>query len=47
MNLLMAALASNIRMFKDDGGSNSENRSKGKSKDQEDPGKELWKEFKK
>jgi hypothetical protein len=40
MNILMESLAIKIRPFGDDGGSNSEIRSKGKSGDQEDPGKE-------
>jgi hypothetical protein len=40
MNLLIMALARNIGPFGDDGGCNSENRSEGKSKDDEDSGKE-------
>jgi hypothetical protein len=47
MNLLMVALARKLRPFRDDGGSNSEIRSEGKSGDQEDPGKESQKEPKK
>jgi hypothetical protein len=45
MNLVMAALASNLGPFRDDGGSNSENRSEGKLKDREE--KESQKESKK
>jgi hypothetical protein len=40
MNLLMADIASNLRPFKDDGGSNSKIRSEGKSGDDEDLVKE-------
>jgi hypothetical protein len=47
MNLLMETLASKLRPFEDDGGSNSEIRSERKLRDQEDPGNELWKELKK
>jgi hypothetical protein len=47
MNLLMVALASKPEPFGDDEGSNSENRSEGKSKDQKNLGKESWKESKK
>jgi hypothetical protein len=36
MKLLMASLASNIRPFRDHGGSNSENSSEGKSEDYEE-----------
>jgi hypothetical protein len=43
MNLLMVALARNLRPFRDDGGSNSEIRSEGKSGDQEDSGKGVMK----
>jgi hypothetical protein len=39
MNLLMVALASKIRPFRDDGGSNSKNRLEGKSEYREE--KEL------
>jgi hypothetical protein len=44
MNLLMLALASKIRLFGDDGGSNSDITSEEKFVDREDPGKESWKE---
>jgi hypothetical protein len=47
MNLLMAALASKREPFGDDGGSNSEIKSKGKSGDQEDSEKESRKESEK
>jgi hypothetical protein len=47
MNLLMVALASKLRPFRDDGGSNSEIRLEGKLGDQEDSGKESWKEYEK
>jgi hypothetical protein len=47
MNLLMVALARKLRPFGDDGGSNSEIRSEGKLGDQEDLGKESWKESEK
>jgi hypothetical protein len=39
MNLLMEALARNLILFGDDGGSNSEIKSDGKSRDREDLGK--------
>jgi hypothetical protein len=44
MSLLMVALASNLRPFREVGGSNSEIRSDGKSGDNEDLEKESWKE---
>jgi hypothetical protein len=47
MNLLMAALANKLRLFRDDGGSNIEIKSEGKSGDQEDSRKESWKESEK
>jgi hypothetical protein len=47
MNLLMAALTGKLGSFGDDGDSNSENKSEGKSKYQADSGKELWKESEK
>ena len=47
MNFLMASLARNLGSFRDDGGSNSENKSKRKSKDQEDLGKESGNESEK
>jgi hypothetical protein len=40
MNLLMEALENKLGPFRDDGGSNLENISEGKSEDQEDSGKE-------
>jgi hypothetical protein len=47
MNLLMVSLASNLESFGDDGGSNLEIRSEGKSRDHEDPKKGSWKEYEK
>ena len=47
MNLLMEALQRNIGPFGDDGGSNLDIRSKGKSGYQEEPRKESRKESKK
>jgi hypothetical protein len=47
MNLLMVALSSKLGPFRDDGGSNLENRSEGKLEDQEDSGKESRKESEK
>ena len=47
MNLLMVALPSKLGIFGDDGGSNSDIISEGKSGDQEDLGKESQKEPKK
>jgi hypothetical protein len=43
MNILMEALAIKLKPFRDDGGSNSKIISKGKTRDQEDLGKESWK----
>jgi hypothetical protein len=47
MNLLMETLASKLRPFGDDGGSNLEIESEGKSGDWEDSGKESRKEYEK
>jgi hypothetical protein len=47
MSLLMVALASKFRPFREVGGLNSEIRSDGKLGDNEDPEKESWKEPKK
>jgi hypothetical protein len=47
MSLLMVALASNLRPFREVGGSNSEIISEGKLRDNEDPEKESRKEPKK
>jgi hypothetical protein len=47
MNLLMEDLRSNLRIFEDDGGSNSNIELEGKLGDLEDSGKESWKESEK
>jgi hypothetical protein len=47
MNLLMTAIESKLIPFRDDGSSNLEIISEVKSGDQEDQGKESWKEHEK